>query len=147
MNTNTQNSRTQINPRTNIVAVTGLPRPLLAAMFRRAGLFGRDSALTVVEQAVVQSRLPAVPNLASPSAPSILGTRLKLLADYVDAVVAERDASVEQARLVREGYSESAISEAAITVDNVRTVFGLVPVSASAAPVKIAEARNYARAA
>ncbi len=147
MNTNTQNVSTQNNPRTNIVAVTGLPRPLLAAMFRRAGLFGRDSALTVVEQAVVQSRLPAVPNLAAPSAPSILGPRLKLLADYVDAVVAERDASAEQARLAREGYSQAAIGEAAITVDNVRTVFGLFPVTAGAVPVKAAEARNYARAA
>uniref|UniRef100_UPI0025FD1D80 hypothetical protein n=1 Tax=uncultured Nevskia sp. TaxID=228950 RepID=UPI0025FD1D80 len=96
MNTNTQNISTQNLPRSNILAVTGLPRPLLAAMFRRAGLFGRDSVLTVVEQAVVQSRLPAVPSLAVPSAPSILGTRLKLLADYVDALVAERDASAEQ---------------------------------------------------
>ena len=147
MNSNSQNISTQNLPRTNIVAVTGLPRPLLAAMFRRAGLFGRDSALTVVEQAVVQSRLPAVPNLAAPSAPSILGTRLKMLADYVDAVVAERDASAERARLAREGYSEAAIGEAAITVDNVRIVFGLFPVAAGAVPAKIAEARSYARAA
>ncbi len=147
MNTNTQNISTQNLPRSNILAVTGLPRPLLAAMFRRAGLFGRDSVLTVVEQAVVQSRLPAVPSLAVPSAPSILGTRLKLLADYVDALVAERDASAEQARLAREGYSEAAIGEAAVTVDNVRTVFGLFPVTASAVPVKAAETRSYARAA
>lgn len=141
MNTPIQNSGT---PRTNILAVTGLPRPLLAAMFRRAGLFGRDSALTVVEQAVVQSRLPAVPSLAAPSAPSILGSRLKLLADYVDAVVAERDASAEQARLAREGYSAAAIGEAAITVDNVRTVFGPF---AAAVELKTMEARRYARAA
>lgn len=147
MNTNTQNIRNNDRPRTNILAVTGLPRSLLAAMFRRAGLFGRDSALTVVEQAVVQSRLPAVPNLAAPSAPSILGSRLKLLADYVDAVVAERDSSAEQARLAREGYSEAAIGEAAITVDNVRTVFGLFPASTSAQPVKTAASHSYARAA
>lgn len=145
MNTNKQTFATKLTPRTNIVAVTGLSRPVLATMFRRAGLFGRDSALTLVEQAVVQSRIPAVPSLRAPTAPSILGSRLKLLADYVDALVAGRDADVERNRLTREGYSEAAIDEAGIVVDNVRTVFGEAPNTVgAAAPV---DGHHYARAA
>lgn len=145
MNANNQTFVTNLYPRTNIVAVTGLSRPVLATMFRRAGLFGRDSALTPVEQAVIQSRIPAVPSLRAPTAPSILGSRLKLLADYVDALVAGRDVDVERNRLAREAYSEAAIEEAAIVVDNVRTVFG--EASNTAGKAARIEGSHYARAA
>ncbi len=130
-------------PRTNIVAVTGMSRPALAVMFSQDGLFGRDSALSATEQAVVQSRLPRIPRLAAPSAPAILGARLKLLADYVETLVAGRDAEAERSLLVSAGYDAAAIAEAAITVDNVVTVFGKVP----AVTAVVGEAGRYARAA
>lgn len=134
-------------PRSNLIGVTGLSRSVLAAMFRSDGLYGRDSALSANEQAVVQSRLPQIVGLKGPNAPAILGGRLQLLADYVDAVVAGRDSGAEQARLQAAGYSRRAISEAAITVDNVRTVFGAFPIAAVAATTTPSSAPAWARAA
>lgn len=135
-------------PRSNLIGVTGLSRPVLAAMFRRDGLYGRDSALGDCEQAVVQSRLPRITGLNAPNVPAILGARLQALADYVDAIVAERDSSAEQARLQAAGYSRRAIDEAAITVDNVRTVFGAFPVAAAATQAAApSSAPAWARAA
>lgn len=143
MRTTTSTRTSRSFPRSNIVAVTGLSRPALAAMFSHDGLFGRDSALSAAEQAVVQSRLPRIPLLRAPSAPAILGTRLKLLADYVDALVAGREGAAERERLVGAGYREAAIAEAEITVDNVRTVFGTAPPATAA----VSEVRRYAHAA
>lgn len=136
-------------PRTNIVAVTGLSRRSLAAMFRRDGLYGRDSALSAIEQAVVQNRLPAIDGLATSAAPAILDGRLKRLADYVEALQAGRDAGIERQRLQAEGYSPAAIREAAITVDNVRIVFAPVAAAAAAQPGNTGKRSQtqYARAA
>jgi len=136
-------------PRTNILAVTGLSRRSLAAMFRRDGLYGHDSALSTIEQAVVQSRLPAIEGLATPATPSILDGRLKRLADYVEALQAGRDAGIERQRLQAEGYAPAAIREAAVTVDNVRVVFGPVAAVAATQPGKTGERSQmqYARAA
>lgn len=138
----------QERPRSNILAVTGLSRRSLAAMYRSNGLFGRDSALSAIEQAVVQSRLPRISGLAAPSAPAILDGRLKRLADYVDVLVAGRDASAERQRLQAEGYAQAAISEAAITVDNVSIVFAVVA-AAGAKPEPASERlpSRYAHAA
>lgn len=44
MNTQTTVRRTEV--RTNILGVTGLSRAVLADLFRRRGLFGRDSRLS-----------------------------------------------------------------------------------------------------
>jgi len=135
--------------RSSILGVTGLSRPVLAEMFRRRGLFGRDSQLGTVEQAVVQGRLPAIDGLAPLPVPALQTPRLKALAAYVEALVAGRDAGVERSRLLSEGLPSAAILEAAVTVDNVRTVFG--PLVAGPA-VRLAgtdprELPQYARAA
>lgn len=144
----TQNRSTVSEVRSNILGVTGLSRAVLADLFRRRGLFGRDSQLSHSEQAVVQSALPTIAGLAAPSAPKFLSPRLKALADYSAARVAGGDASAEYRRLVDHGLSGSAIREAAITIDNVRVVFGTT--LAAAKPVTVGErstAPQYARAA
>ena len=111
--------------RSNVLGVTGLSRAVLAALFRSRGLFGRDSQLSSAEQAVVQSRLPAIDGIAALPVPALQSPRLKALADYTDARVAGREGSIERSRLLAAGLSSSAILEAAITVDNVRAVFGI----------------------
>ena len=133
-----------------ILAVTGLSRRSLAAMFRRDGLYGRDSALSAIEQAVVQSRLPAIDGIASLPVTALQTPRLKALADYVEALVAGRDAGAERSRVIAAGLSSAAVLEAAVTVDNVRTVFGPIASRAVAAkPVIASEPAlpQYARAA
>ena len=86
------NTRTPVNEvRSNILGVTGLSRAVLAGLFRSRGLFGRDSRLGDTEQAVVQSRLPAIEGIAALPVPALQSPRLKALADYTDALVAGRD--------------------------------------------------------
>lgn len=146
---NTQNPIS--DTRGTILGATGLPRGVLADLFRRRGLFGRDSQLGTAEQAVVQGRLPAIDGLAPLPVPALQTPRLKALAAYVDALVAGRDARVERGRVQAEGVSRPAIEEAAVTVDNVRAVFG--PLAGSTAPLMGATgtgpqaAPQYARAA
>ena len=131
----------------NILGATGLPRAVLAAMFRRDGLFGRDSALSYSEQAVLQSRLPRITGLKPLVAPAVLNARLQALAAYTDALVEGRDAGAERSRLVREGLKASAIDEVAIVVANVRVVFGAFSIAVPALTVAPSAASAYARAA
>jgi hypothetical protein len=134
--------------RSTILGVTGLSRPVIAALYRSRGLFGADSQLAAAEQAVVQSRLPALPGVAAGTPPAFRSSRLKRLADYVDARLAGRDGAAEREQLIAEGLSRAAILEAALTVDNVRVVFGL-PATVAAAPADTGEIARpaYARAA
>ncbi len=146
MNTHTATNEV----RSNIIGATGLSRAVLAEMFRRRGLFGRDSQLGNAEQAVVQSRLPKIAGIAALPVIALQTPRLKALADYVEALVAGRDATEARSRLVREGLSSVAILEAATTVDNVRVVFGAVatrPVTAKPVIANEAAQPQYARAA
>ncbi|MBA4283907.1 MAG: hypothetical protein C0434_00040 [Xanthomonadaceae bacterium] len=135
--------------RSSILGVTGLSRPVLAELFRRRGLFGRDSQLGHAEQAVVQSRLPAIDGIARLPVTVLQTPRLKALAAYVEALVAGGDAGAERSRLQREGLPSAAILEAAVTVDNVRTVFGPIVTGRAARPASADERTvpQYARAA
>lgn len=110
--------------RSNILGATGLPRAILAAMFLRDGLFGRDSDLSREEQAVLQSRLPAIRGLAAPAPVKPFTPRLSVLADLADALVRGDEASAEQARAVRVGFSAGAVSEIQTVVGSVVEVFG-----------------------
>lgn len=107
----------------NILGVTGLPRHTLAAMFRRDGLFGRDSALAPAEQAVVQATLSAIPGLKPRAIATGSAPHLAVLADYVSALAVGRAAIAERLRLEAAGLTSAAINEVATVVDNVLVVF------------------------
>jgi len=147
MSTNTRNS----NVRSNILGTTGLSRAVLADYFRSRGLFGSDSQLGLAEQAVVQSRLPAIAGIARLPVTALETPRLVALADYVEALVAGRNRVAESARrrLIAAGLSASAVLEAEVTVDNVRVLFSPLPATSATAPLA-SETRaqpQYARAA
>jgi len=118
----------------NILGATGLPRAVLAAMFQRDGLFGRDSSLSREEQAVLQSRLPAIRGLRAPAAVKTLTPRLAVLAELADTLVRGADASAQQARALRAGFERSAVWEVGTVIDNVFTVFGPFAVNTTQAP-------------
>lgn len=113
----------------NVFGATGLSRSVLAAMFRSRGLFGRESDLTPAEQAVVQSRLPAIKGLPSRPTLAPLDARLLALSAFTDVAVRSggRLAGRDQAQLVAAGFSSGAVSEVLRVVRDVRDVFGLVP--------------------
>ena len=134
--------------RSNILGVTGLSRASLAAMFRRNGLFGRDSALSPAEQAVLQSRLPVIEGLPARVAPAFMTLRLTAFADYAESLVARRDAARAQARLERLGLSEAAITEVRTVIENVFVVFAPKPQIDNVATWARAEPkRQFAKAA
>lgn len=116
-------------PRSSIRSATGLPRALIADHYRQAGLFGPDSDLSSAEQIMVQSRLgslPGVPQVPSPdwSAARLRSLRLRLLGDYVDALIAGQGADDHAASLRSWGFSPSALLEVERTVHNVEDIFG-----------------------
>jgi hypothetical protein len=123
MNT-TNSSNTQAGYRSNILGATGLPKAFLADMFRRDGLFGRDSSLSRDEQAVLQSRLPAVRGLKVSAQVKPLTPSLAVLAELADSLVRGADTSAQQARALRAGFAEDVISEVVTVVGNVFAVFG-----------------------
>lgn len=143
----TQNPVSEV--RSNILGTTGLSRAVLADHFRSRGLFGRDSQLCLAEQAVVQSRLPAIPGIARLPVTALETPRLKALAAYVEALVVGRDADAARSRLIETGLSRSAALEAAVTVDNVRVLFGPMTAPVAAKPTASAAplVPQYARAA
>lgn len=120
--------------RSNILGATGLPKTILAAMFRRDGLFGRDSSLARDEQAVLQSRLPAIRGLAAPAAIKPFMPRLSVLADLADALIGGADASSERERAVRAGLDADAVQEVQTVIGNVFAVFGPFPAKAQTVP-------------
>jgi hypothetical protein len=138
---NTTNSSTISQTRSNILGATGLSKAILAGMFRRDGLFGRDSSLSRDEQSVLQSRLPAVRGLQAPAAVKAQTPRLALLAELADSLVRGADASVLQARALRAGFAADAVSEVETVIGNVFAVFGPFPAnSRDASPAKLAVA-------
>ncbi len=118
------NTTTHTSYRSNILGATGLPRAVLATMFQTGGLFGRDSSLSRDEQAVLQSRLPAVRGLKALAVVKALTPRLAVLADLADALVRGGDVAAQQARAVRAGFDTAAVSEVETVVGNVFAVFG-----------------------
>lgn len=129
--------------RSNILGVTGMPRHVLAAMFRRDGLFGRDSQLTPAEQAVVQAALPRIAGLKLLAIAGSKTPLLAALADYVSTLVVAGTAVRERRCLETAGLSEAAIHEVATVVDNVLVVFQPKPQAVVAEPPAI----RYRRAA
>lgn len=120
--------------RSNILGATGLPKAFLAGMFRRDGLFGRESSLSPDEQAVLQSRLPAIRGLAAPAGVKQFTPRLSVLADLADALISGADASEEQTRAGRAGFDADAVGEVRTVIENVFAVFGPFPAKAGTVP-------------
>lgn len=119
-------------------------------MFRRDGLFGRDSDLSPAEQAVVQSQIGPVSGLRSRPVLAPIDARLQALTAYTRAVVADQGATKpkEAQQLVAAGFSRAAVSEVGHVVRNVREVFGSQPrVGAGDALLGSVAAPELARAA
>lgn len=133
--------------RANILGVTGMPRHVLAAMFRRDGLFGRDSQLTPAERAVVQAALPRIAGLKPLAIASSETPLLVALADYVSTLAVAGTAVSERRCLETAGLSEAAINEAATVVDNVLVVFQPKRQAVVAEPPAPAAMIHYQRAA
>jgi hypothetical protein len=112
-----------------VLSATGLSRTVLATLFRQNGLFGRESDLSPVEQAIVQSRLGPISGL--PARPVLAPTdaRLVALESFTDGLVRNggRVTAADEAQLVAAGYAEAAVTEVVRVVRLARDVFGLVP--------------------
>lgn len=113
----------------SVLSATGLSRSALAALFRQDGLFGHESDLSPVEQAIVQSRLGPIAGL--PARPVLAPTDARLIAleSFADTLVRAggRVRAADEAQLVAAGYSEAAVTEVVRVVRLARDVFGLAP--------------------
>lgn len=121
---------TAVNPRptieSNILGATGLSRATLAAMFRREGLFGPDSAFSTSEQAVVLACL-RIPGLPSASVMPETTARLEVLKHMTMFLL--RSGGVASAdvksRLAAAGFDKSARRELWRVVKIAGDVFGV----------------------
>lgn len=111
----------------SVLSATGLSRRALAELFRQNGLFGAESELAPIEQAVVQSRLGWIPGL--PARPVLAPTdaRLVALETFTESVaraggIATRE---QQAQLEAAGFTAAQVGEVVRVVRIVRDVFGL----------------------
>lgn len=132
-----------------IRSATGLSRAALAALFRDNGLFGAESDLAPVEQAVVQSRLGRIPGLRPRPVTAPTDARLLALVVFTDAVV-RGDGSAsdcDAAQLRAAGYSEPQLREVVGVVRNVREVFGLPIATVRVDAASITTRPTLARAA
>lgn len=122
-------SSIRVETGSNVLGATGLSRSTLAALFRQDGLFGHESELAPVEQAIVQSRLGPIPGLRGRQVLAPTDARLVALENFTDAVVRAggRVLASDEAQLVAAGFSAGAVSEVVRVVGLVRDVFGLVP--------------------
>ena len=129
--------------RNSVLSATGLSRQALAALFRQDGLFGHESDLSPVEQAIVQSRLGYIPGLRARPVLAPTDARLIALENFTDNLVqaAGQIQGRDEAQLVAAGYTAAAVSEVVRVVRLARDVFGPVPRSQST------QARPLARAA
>lgn len=109
----------------NILGATGLSREALAAMFRRDGLFGPDSALSRNEQWVVQSGLRIQRLQPSGVAPQ-LTARLEVLTHMTAFLLRSggMPSADAELRLASEGFSKAAYRELWRVVRIARDVFG-----------------------
>lgn len=133
----------------SVRGATGLSRAALATLFRQDGLFGRESDLAPVEQAIVQSRLGHIPGLRSRSVLAPTDARLVALENFTDGVVrAGGSASrLDEAQLEAAGYSAAAVSEVVHVVRLVRDVFGLAGAQAGDLRPRAVESAPLVRAA
>lgn len=117
---------TQTLPPESIRGATGLSREALATWFRRAGLFGPQSALKAAEQAVVQNQLGPIAGLRGRPLIAPIDTRLLALATYTRELIASGglETAEDVAQLEDQGYSRSAAREVARVIRDVREVFG-----------------------
>ncbi len=124
----------------SVLSATGLSRSILATLIRQDGLFGHESDLSPVEQAIVQSRLGPISGLRAKPVLAPTDARLLALESFTDTLVRAggRTQSADEAQLVAAGYSEAAVSEVVRVVRMARDVFGLAPAR---------HATAYARAA
>lgn len=111
----------------SVLGVTGLPRRMLATLLLQNGLFGRESDLAPIEQAIVQDRIGPVPGLTRRALPAPTDTRLQALDAFADRVVRASGgvSRTEEAQLVAAGFNAAAVSEVVRVVRTVRDVFGL----------------------
>lgn len=138
----------RIDPAGSVLSATGLGRRALADLFRRDGLFGAESDLAPVEQAIVQSRLGRIPGLASRPVLAPTDARLVALENFTDAVVLSGTASrAERAQLEAAGYDAAQVSEVVRVVRIARDVFGPVRHSVAIEPARAANRDRYAHAA
>lgn len=119
----------EIGTGSNVLGATGLSRRALAALIRQDGLFGRDSELAPVEQAIVQSQLGPIAGLRSRAVLAPTDARLAALETFTEAVVRAggQVSASDEAQLVAQGFGASAVSEVVRVVRLARDVFGLVP--------------------
>ncbi|TDU28613.1 hypothetical protein DFR24_2988 [Panacagrimonas perspica] len=112
----------------SVLSATGLSRKALAELFRQDGLYGHDSDLSPVEQAIVQSRLGYIPGLKARPVLAPTDARLVALENFTDALVQAGGVAQarDEAQLVAAGYSQAATSEVVRVVRLARDVFGLV---------------------
>lgn len=121
---------TAINPRpmieSNILGATGLSRATLAAMFRRDGLFGPDSALSTSEQGVVLACL-RIPGVSSSSVMPETTARLEVLKHIAMFLLRVGGiASTEaESRLAAAGFDQDARRELWRVVKIARDVFSV----------------------
>ena len=113
----------------SVLSATGLSRSALATLFRQDGLFGHESDLSPVEQAIVQSRLGPISGLRPRPVLAPTDARLVALESFTDTLVAAggRSTQADEAQLVAAGYSEAAVNETVRVVQLTRDVFGLTP--------------------
>lgn len=113
----------------SVLSATGLSRTHLATLFRQDGLFGHESDLSPVEQAIVQSRLGPIAGLRTRPVLAPTDARLIALESFTDTLVRAGGHSTEadEAQLVAAGYTEAAVSEVVRVVRLARDVFGLTP--------------------
>lgn len=113
----------------SVLSATGLSRAALAILFRQDGLFGHESDLSPVEQAIVQSRLGPIPGIRTRPVLAPTDARLVALESFTDTLVRAggRATAADEAQLVAAGYSESAVTEVVRVVRLARDVFGLAP--------------------
>jgi len=113
----------------SVLSATGLSRAHLATLFRQDGLFGHESDLSPVEQAIVQSRLGPISGLRNRPVLAPTDARLIALESFTDTLVAAAGRSTEaaEAQLMAAGYTEAAVTEVVRVVRLARDVFGLTP--------------------
>lgn len=140
-------------PMPGIRSATGLPRAVIAAHYRDAGLFGPESDLSAVEQCIVRNRLEPLPGVPVPGcgarASCVGEATLQLLSEHVDSLVAGRPSGESAALLRRWGFTAPALSEIERTVRNVQDIFGLRarPAKADVHECVVAETAAIARVA
>ena len=119
----------------SVLSATGLSRSALATRFRQDGLFGHESDLSPVEQAIVQSRLGPIAGLRTRPVLAPTDARLVALESFTDTIVRAggRANAADEAQLVAAGYSGAAVSEVVRVVRLARDVFGLTPARNDAA--------------